>query len=116
MYHTFNVLEALLRGPGPDTGFHLPVVHWDFLDLGEEIRDDAVEQFQIILEELGNVGITDGTENNQLLQDQEYMRSFGRPWHVMSCQDQEHRRSFGRPWHVMSCQDREYMRSFGRPS
>jgi len=38
------------------------------LDVGEEIGHDAVEEFQIINQELGHVDVTDGTQGDQLLQ------------------------------------------------
>ena len=37
------------------------------LDLREQIRNDAIKQLQVILQELWNVNVTDGSKNNQLL-------------------------------------------------
>ena len=37
----------------------------DLLDLREEIGHDTVEEFEIVLEELGNVDVPDGTQTDQ---------------------------------------------------
>lgn len=39
----------------------------DLLDVGEEIRDYAIEQFQIIHQEFGYIHISDGAQGDQFL-------------------------------------------------
>ena len=38
------------------------------LDFGEEIRDNSVEEFQVLLQKLGDIGITNSPQYYQLLQ------------------------------------------------
>lgn len=40
---------------------------WYLLDVGEQIRHDTTEQFQILYQELGNIHISDSSQDNQFL-------------------------------------------------
>ena len=64
---TLNILQTLLQRPGSDAGLHISIVHWHFLCLGKQVRDNAVKQLQVVLKELGDVGVLDSTQYYQFL-------------------------------------------------
>ena len=39
----------------------------DLFDLREQVRNNAIEQLQVFLKELGHIGISNGPQHNQLL-------------------------------------------------
>lgn len=67
---TVHVFQALALADVTDRLLQRAVVNGLLPDLWEEVRHNAVEKFEVILQELGHVDVSDGTQTNQLLQKQ----------------------------------------------
>ena len=64
---TIHILQSPLVGLVPKALLHVAIVCGLELDLGEQVRHNSVEEFQIVHQELWHVGIANGTQYNQFL-------------------------------------------------
>lgn len=67
---TVHVFQLLALAGVTDRLLQRAVVDGLLEDLWEEVRHNAVEEFEVILQELGHVDVSDGTQTDQLLQNQ----------------------------------------------
>lgn len=67
---TVYVFQALALADVTDRLLQRAVVNGLLPDLREEVGHDAVEEFEVILKELGHIDVSDGTQTDQLLHKQ----------------------------------------------
>lgn len=64
---TINILQILFDARLVNGFFQDAIINRLFLDLGKQIRDNTIEKLDIILQELGYVGIPDSPQTDQFL-------------------------------------------------
>ena len=68
---TVNVFEVLLGADVTQGLFQSAVVDGLLFGLGEKVGHDAVEELQVVLQELWHVDVLNGSQTDQLLGDSE---------------------------------------------
>lgn len=65
---TVNILQVVFDARFADCFFQDAIFNRLLFDLGKQVRDNTIEQLEVILEELGYIDIPDGPKADQLLQ------------------------------------------------